>query len=514
MDEEEMLKRNTDCVFFLASPLTCKKVTLENGVECEYRHSEIARLNPRDCWYWLTGNCLNLACGFRHPPLDLGNDAKAESTVLLHQSSATVKKTNVPCYFYYSGFCSKGEGCSFFHAPDLFAPSTAKSLTDSSAVTKRPLSKDVAIARKTIRSNPTERKLNLSRTFPKAAAQPQPAAGLPQIPVTKNEVAPVEGSGSLLAAGLTLQRSRISPNQSLEERFATEEKWKASPGSQVFADGNNSENLYYEDYQEGYSPPYVQHEEELNSPPLDYEFEEPSEYDPMNPHTDIFRECGMYDSWSGSKLARTRDITVTVQDELSRRVPDFLSSSERNLLHMELEIGDCPSVFDLRDCLRRRRGSEDCPASWFLRRHKSSRSNGYKRSGLGRNGFSQRLHKRLTALVGKSSVESLRNYGYSFTGVRKREALRRARVQNFWKHKGKRQLNATRAIRNSFSRGHRSRREDSATFAGPKTLDQIREECMRAEVNGEDSAGCSKINSSVDFQSPKPLSELLKNKAG
>ncbi|KAK9274669.1 hypothetical protein L1049_021920 [Liquidambar formosana] len=60
--EDEALKRNTDCVYFLASPLTCKK-----GSECEYRHSEYARVNPRDCWYWLNGNCLNPKCAFRHP---------------------------------------------------------------------------------------------------------------------------------------------------------------------------------------------------------------------------------------------------------------------------------------------------------------------------------------------------------------------------------------------------------------------------------------------------------------
>ncbi|RVW47489.1 Zinc finger CCCH domain-containing protein 32 [Vitis vinifera] len=60
--EDELQKRNTDCVYFLASPLTCKK-----GMDCEYRHSEGARLNPRDCWYWLSGSCLNPACAFRHP---------------------------------------------------------------------------------------------------------------------------------------------------------------------------------------------------------------------------------------------------------------------------------------------------------------------------------------------------------------------------------------------------------------------------------------------------------------
>ncbi|GAA0143762.1 hypothetical protein LIER_04370 [Lithospermum erythrorhizon] len=37
------------------------------GSECEYRHSEMARLNPRDCCYWLSGSCLNPPCAFRHP---------------------------------------------------------------------------------------------------------------------------------------------------------------------------------------------------------------------------------------------------------------------------------------------------------------------------------------------------------------------------------------------------------------------------------------------------------------
>lgn len=37
------------------------------GSGCEFRHSENARFNPRDCWYWLNGNCLNPICSFRHP---------------------------------------------------------------------------------------------------------------------------------------------------------------------------------------------------------------------------------------------------------------------------------------------------------------------------------------------------------------------------------------------------------------------------------------------------------------
>lgn len=109
MDEEELQKRFTDCVYFLASPLTCKK-----GIECEYRHSEIARLNPRDCWYWLGGCCLNPECAFRHPPLEGFKEAYNESSNL---NNPHVEKTNIPCYFYSKGFCKKGEQCSFLHTP-------------------------------------------------------------------------------------------------------------------------------------------------------------------------------------------------------------------------------------------------------------------------------------------------------------------------------------------------------------------------------------------------------------
>ncbi|XP_022776505.1 zinc finger CCCH domain-containing protein 17 isoform X2 [Durio zibethinus] len=130
--EEEALKRNTDCVYFLASPLTCKK-----GSECEYRHSEYARINPRDCYYWLNGNCLNPKCGFRHPPLDglLGTqvaapagssmsslNAAATPTPASHTpynqgASYSSNKQAVPCIFFQKGLCLKGDRCAFLHGP-------------------------------------------------------------------------------------------------------------------------------------------------------------------------------------------------------------------------------------------------------------------------------------------------------------------------------------------------------------------------------------------------------------
>ncbi|EXB97153.1 Zinc finger CCCH domain-containing protein 17 [Morus notabilis] len=143
--EEEALKRNTDCVYFLASPLTCKK-----GGECEYRHSEYARVNPRDCWYWLNGNCLNPKCAFRHPPLDglLGTQAAPSAGSALPSSQATAvsvttaasvppatnnsSKQAVPCIFFQKGYCLKGDRCAFSHGPN---PTTSTKVSQASAVT-------------------------------------------------------------------------------------------------------------------------------------------------------------------------------------------------------------------------------------------------------------------------------------------------------------------------------------------------------------------------------------------
>ncbi|XP_076960192.1 zinc finger CCCH domain-containing protein 17-like [Bidens hawaiensis] len=116
-EEDEVLKRNTDCVYFLASPLTCKK-----GSECEFRHSDAARVNPRDCWYWLNGNCLNPKCAFRHPPLDglLGSDGATPMVPPAsapHATAYAVPKQGVACIYFQKGYCLKGPLCPFLHGP-------------------------------------------------------------------------------------------------------------------------------------------------------------------------------------------------------------------------------------------------------------------------------------------------------------------------------------------------------------------------------------------------------------
>ncbi|CAL4969894.1 unnamed protein product [Urochloa decumbens] len=121
-EEEAHRRRSTDCIYFLASPLTCKK-----GSECEFRHSDAARMNPRDCWYWFNGNCANPKCSFRHPPLDnlLGTPTTPRApqqpapqvSVPAQAHGSTPAKQSVPCYYFQKGMCTKGDRCAFSHGP-------------------------------------------------------------------------------------------------------------------------------------------------------------------------------------------------------------------------------------------------------------------------------------------------------------------------------------------------------------------------------------------------------------
>ncbi|KAG8073034.1 hypothetical protein GUJ93_ZPchr0006g41512 [Zizania palustris] len=131
-------RRSTDCIYFLASPLTCKK-----GSECEYRHSDAARVNPRDCWYWFNGNCANPKCSFRHPPLDvlLGAPATPRTSqqsaprvsvpaqAPVSNPASVAAKQGVPCYYFQKGMCVKGDRCAFLHVPQAAAGSPAPQQT-------------------------------------------------------------------------------------------------------------------------------------------------------------------------------------------------------------------------------------------------------------------------------------------------------------------------------------------------------------------------------------------------
>ncbi|KAL9166811.1 hypothetical protein ABFS82_05G055300 [Erythranthe guttata] len=179
--EEEALKSSMDCVYFLASPLTCKK-----GSECEYRHSDVARINPRDCWFWVHGNCLNPRCSFRHPPFDglPGTQTTTSAgpsvpvthapvthvpatqpaiTPTPHVTPHASAKQGVPCIFFQKGHCVKGDWCHFLHVPNSLNNKASTVPGTSSAAEPATLKKAFSGVEKPVQ----EKKVVLPASVPK-----------------------------------------------------------------------------------------------------------------------------------------------------------------------------------------------------------------------------------------------------------------------------------------------------------------------------------------------------------
>ncbi|CAK9259186.1 unnamed protein product [Sphagnum jensenii] len=175
--DDDALKKKTDCVYFLASPLTCKK-----GNDCEFRHSESARVNPRDCWYWLAGTCLMPDCPFRHPPLE-GRTAGGATAGPPVPGATGVNKARTPCYFFSQGYCVKGDKCPFLHGP---ATSTS-SLPQVAAALQKPA--------KAIAPEVTEKKTGSAP----APEKPQTAEGPvnpPRRPIEARLSTPIAGKST------------------------------------------------------------------------------------------------------------------------------------------------------------------------------------------------------------------------------------------------------------------------------------------------------------------------------
>lgn len=528
--EDELQKRNTDCVYFLASPLTCKK-----GMDCEYRHSEGARLNPRDCWYWLSGSCLNPACAFRHPPLDGHIEASSEPVTLSHHSSIPVNKTNTPCYFYYNGFCNKGERCSFLHGPDSSAPAWKSLKTASEVNDTRPPENNTIAGTET---GPTliGRQPNSVETATVTAieTQFQPKEDLqksvfknafeqsssPQISMSEYEEAAAVRSDSLLPAeGFNQSRSLLCTDQSSEEQvdgpIEPEERWESSPGFDVLVD-NISENLVYEDEPE-YLLALDGEGRELNSQFLGYDFEDPVEYDLMYPEAEILYDHRVYDSFDCLDNEHSSDHVRNIPGCSRERILDPILPRKRKNFPVELAVNG-RSGLDLRDRLRKRRVIDGHSVTRFSRRHDSSCLIGRTRERRRRHGMDQQLQGRSASEVRKNIIgmlsenETLSNRGNKQGWVR-RSRLPKSRQHYKEKGHSQRQHISSKDSRKPVSRERISTREYT-TFTGPKSLAQIKEEKRKAEGNGEGfgKMGYSSNTPSADFQGPKPLSEILKDK--
>ncbi|KAL8249616.1 hypothetical protein R6Q59_006484 [Mikania micrantha] len=243
-EEDELLKRNTDCVYFLASPLTCKK-----GSECEYRHSDIARVNPRDCWYWLNGNCLNPKCAFRHPPLDglMGSDLSTPMGPPAHAPHATpyaTPKQGVSCIFFQKGFCLKGHLCPFLHGPPNSVNNKPAQPGLTNPVTEPPKMAQQATVKKPVESLPQVKQPHFPTrtTVDKKSALPVRVVPAIDPPSVMNEPKSNKPNHGVNYGYHASNNERI-----VSGKDADEHSREPSPGFDVLVDNELEESCHYYD---------------------------------------------------------------------------------------------------------------------------------------------------------------------------------------------------------------------------------------------------------------------------
>nr|XP_043628441.1 zinc finger CCCH domain-containing protein 17-like [Erigeron canadensis] len=510
-EEEELLKRFTDCVYFLASPLTCKK-----GILCEYRHSEIARLNPRDCWFWLGGCCFHPECAFRHPPLEGLKEAYHESFKSNKGLALPVEKTKVPCYFYSKGFCSKGEQCSFLHGlPDGLKLAKAWSTVNNADPPDQKLS-----ARSNIGSTPVENHPNLSETA--QVAQTQQLSSGAQVAQTQQlssgsaeiigslEENVVSSDSLVPPEDIVLSESDFCNSQDSDQQadaYVEEEGWlEASPGFDVLVEGK-PERLVYEEDQGGYFSVHYDERKELDAlyaDPIEYNSPIEKRDDPLKEERYDPLEVKKFDQPKEKRYDPLKEKRYAVFDRLKEKISGQsrghifyrLSFQKRNA-HMEPIFNNRRRGSDLRDHLKRHEVVD------------------FKRYG-----FDQKIRRYPQRHLSRCEIDfdqRIRRYSHRHVFRGENNFDHRGRlwktvpVNAYWQpFKKPRFLYSEVARSRKPALQPRRSREESAIFTGPKTLDQIKEEKMKA-VHKRD-LGSSTRTGSDGFQGPRPLSEILKDK--
>lgn len=473
-------------------------------------------------------------------------DTHAEVSSELHVAPA--KKISTPCYFYYNGFCNKGDCCTYSHGSGcsrhaaLSSKETLKvnnalslekkastgdghgadlSLYKDSKGTKVTSSEWKVTDGDDSASAPLEEHLNLSGTSTAAGnlsclykedtqnALIQDGIQLtdsPQVSMSDCEEEAETGSEYLLTAeGLTQSRSHRYPDHGSEGQVEDHIVREGYRESHVLVNGG-SKSLSVQGNQKHFLEldPQYRH---FDSHVSDYDLDVPAEHELLYPDAENLCEYETYDSDDDSHFDRSPNRSLSVP--FRRTVSDVMFLREREMPHMELTHDD---RHDLDLCRPLWKNNSIDSFSHLPRRHRSSHLgvNGQERLVLGR-----RMHGRL-AFVGKNAIGSFRDNEKFLEGFRRHGWLRHREMDEFRaRYKEKRLpkywFHSTKASRKPLSRRRQSA-VDSASFTSPKTLAQIKEDKRRAKEIRVWSGGCSGEKLSTDFQGPKPLSELLKDK--
>ncbi|KAM7263793.1 hypothetical protein ACFE04_001476 [Oxalis oulophora] len=448
--ESELRKRNTDCVYFLASPLTCKK-----GLNCEYRHNQMARFNTTDCWYWLAGNCVNPNCAFRHPSLESRVDAPSKSAMLAYECSVTTNKTDVPCYFYYNGYCNKGDNCHFLHDYDTSGPNGKSSKTTNATINDA-LPDNKASTKSDTSSPPQPVPVKIVNVISQSEGNLRPKAVRQQNASQKvsspecNEISMIEIE-PLLPKGKSFTPRKFDQ---VEDFTEPEQLWESYPGFNVrvnkkLGNANNDDSEFTD---ESLS------DDSCHSSENDFMYE-------------------------------VRGIPSDSQDY-------FLPYKRKVSL---TEMADDQEAADLRNSLKKHGVIDNRPTGRLSRSRLNTRE--YLKS---KRGFGSDMKK-------TGGLKRNLNISHHFRGAWLENSMSNKFRQQHYKGKKfskERFLSSEFLKRKPDSRGKRRKTQASPKFTGPKTLAQIKEEKEKAKENHNSILKTT----STDFQGPRPLSEILKEK--
>lgn len=442
------------------------------------------------------------------------------------QSSVPANKTTVPCFYFFNGFCNKGNRCSFLHGPSD-SLLTVKPLKNDNGSSKALNSENKTSSGNItcVASAPSETHFDRSLSVPKALSdfKLQPKEVL-QVPLPENvkqkgdclelsasdykETAMTRSNSLLPDDGVAHNMSHLSTEQSSDEQINShvepEERWESSPGFDVLVH-DESGNLGYEDDSE-YLPVLDMNEQELNEQYSGYEFKDTVEYDTLCSDTDILYEQGTCDDYRCFDSDFTNANGRKVCGYSREMVVDSIFSRKR-IRMSAAEMSDCDSDLDLRDHLRRRREGNVPPVTGFLRRHDLPslmvrNSVRHQRQGTG-----QRQNRRLTSQLEFSSMREVETLS-----IANKERFRPFQQNRPRKHYGEnldnRPFLSSMVSRKPVVKQQRFIQE-STTFSGPKTLAEIKEEKKKKKKVGESS---HRESISAGFQDPKPLSEILKDR--
>ncbi|KAK9115662.1 hypothetical protein Sjap_014609 [Stephania japonica] len=572
--EDEAVKRHTDCVYFLASPLTCKK-----GSECEYRHSEEARINPRDCWFWTNSSCLNPKCPFRHPPLDAlfgGSSATSGKPSLPLQPTVpgqfyapnsygyNTGKQATPCYYFQKGHCMKGDRCLFMHGPQPVdgttpqppAPPKAQSITETHN------------ARKEL----VDPKRNAQLTKLPQASVVKPVQVLPPTkPLAKAE-APVVENGkvaekvmvarapfddepprykqskvpSVIGGNPMLRPHRSRQTQPLDEHNLRNGKEpdeflrESSPGFDVLVDNDLQDTDYYQNEDKfgrsiGHDERHLNSQNDFEYVPSAVDYNSIPKYDRATINDPRgYEQYGRVKDQYGREQRQASSERASGGSYLSERrgfaradSPDQFDESDlRHRLSKQRRVGESRSAVssDRRADAYKRDDRSFRGEDQRYRVHESSRSN--------------RLQGRLSHF-GRSSPEGNQNDSYSSREADRRRtwgrtspgrqvaASQQGRLQDRLKRlQEDDSISEGRSLRGSIFAG-----EDNANFVPPKSLAELRDskvssggdhrQAMSQELASSRElrnarlgrvGGPQESENSLSFEGPKPLSEILKRK--